>query len=54
MPRWEARYDDADVFVTCTVSPAAYIDRRPKPGSLQLNVSLRDYKPEVFDWVKAR
>jgi ornithine cyclodeaminase len=49
---WQEAYDDADVFITCTVSPAAYIDRRPKAGSLQLNVSLRDYKPEVFDWVK--
>ena len=49
---WQEAYDDADVFMTCTVSAAAYIDRRPKAGSLQLNVSLRDYKPEVFDWVK--
>jgi ornithine cyclodeaminase len=52
VPRWEDAYDDADVFMTCTVSAAAYIDRRPKPASLQLNVSLRDYKPEVFDGVK--
>jgi 2,3-diaminopropionate biosynthesis protein SbnB len=49
---WQEAYDDADVFITCTVSPAPYIDRRPKPGSLQLNVSLRDYTPAVFDWVK--
>jgi len=49
---WAEAYDDADVFMTCTVSAAAYIDRRPKPGSLQLNVSLRDYKTDVFDWVK--
>jgi 2,3-diaminopropionate biosynthesis protein SbnB len=49
---WQEAYDDADVFMTCTVSSAAYIDRRPKPGSLQLNVSLRDYKTDVFDWVK--
>jgi ornithine cyclodeaminase len=49
---WQEAYDDADVFITCTVSPAPYIDRRPKPGSLQLNVSLRDYTPAVYDWVK--
>jgi 2,3-diaminopropionate biosynthesis protein SbnB len=49
---WQEAYDDADVFITCTVSPAPYIDRRPKPGSLQLNVSLRDYTPAVFDWMK--
>lgn len=49
---WQEAYDGADVFITCTVSPAPYIDRRPKPGSLQLNVSLRDYTPEIFDDVK--
>jgi ornithine cyclodeaminase len=49
---WQEAYDDADVFITCTVSPAPYVDRRPKAGSLQLNVSLRDYTTAVFDWVK--
>jgi N-[(2S)-2-amino-2-carboxyethyl]-L-glutamate dehydrogenase len=49
---WQEAYDDADVFITCTVSPAPYIDRRPRPGSLHLNVSLRDYTPAVFDWMK--
>lgn len=50
--RWRDAYDDADVFITCTVSPAPYIDRRPKPGSLQLNVSLRDYRTAVFPFVR--
>jgi ornithine cyclodeaminase len=49
---WQEAYDDADVFITCTVSSAPYIDRRPKPASLQLNVSLRDYRAEVFPWVR--
>ena len=49
---WQEAYLDADVFVTCTVSPAPYIDRAPKPGSLQLNVSLRDYCTGVFPYVK--
>lgn len=49
---WQEAYDDADIFITCTVSSAPYIDRRPKPGSLQLNVSLRDYRTEVFPWVE--
>jgi len=49
---WQEAYDDADVFMTCTVSPAPYVDRRPKAGSLQLNVSLRDYTTAVFGWVK--
>jgi N-[(2S)-2-amino-2-carboxyethyl]-L-glutamate dehydrogenase len=42
---WEACYDDADIFTTCTVSSKPYVDRKPKTGSLQLNVSLRDYTP---------
>jgi ornithine cyclodeaminase len=49
---WEQAYDDADVFITATVSNAPYIDTEPKKGSLQLNVSLRDYKTGVFDYVK--
>ena len=50
--RWEDAYADADVFIACTVSPRRYIDRRPRPGSLQLNVSLRDYDLAVFDDLK--
>ncbi len=45
---WEQAYSNADVFITCTVSKDRYIDHKPKAGSLHLNVSLRDYKPEVF------
>jgi N-[(2S)-2-amino-2-carboxyethyl]-L-glutamate dehydrogenase len=47
---WEDAYADADIFITCTVSDAPYIDKRPKPGSLHLNVSLRDYKTSVYEW----
>lgn len=50
--RWEEAYEDADVFMTCTVSSAPYIGIAPKKGSLQLNVSLRDYKTDIFDYVK--
>lgn len=49
---WEEAYLDADVFMTCTVSKERYIDKAPKPGSLHLNVSLRDYKTDVFPWFK--
>ncbi|XYI02622.1 2,3-diaminopropionate biosynthesis protein SbnB [Sorangium sp. So ce1128] len=49
---WQEAYDDADVFMTCTVSQAPYIDRAPKAGSLQLNVSLRDYKTDIFEHLK--
>jgi ornithine cyclodeaminase len=45
---WQAAYQDADIFMTCTVSKDRYIDMKPKAGSLHLNVSLRDYKAEVL------
>ncbi|AXG72413.1 delta(1)-pyrroline-2-carboxylate reductase [Kordia sp. SMS9] len=47
---WEEAYSDADIFITCTVSKDRYIDKQPKAGSLHLNVSLRDYKSDVFPW----
>lgn len=49
---WQAAYDNADVFITCTVSKEPYVDRSPKQGSLQLNVSLRDYTTAIYDDVK--
>lgn len=50
---WQDAYRDADIFITCTVSKAPYIDEKPKPGSLQLNCSLRDYKEDILDHTKA-
>lgn len=44
---WQEAYRDADIFITCTTSKHAYINEQPKVGSLQLNVSLRDYLPEI-------
>jgi ornithine cyclodeaminase len=49
---WHEAYEVADIFITCTVSKDRYIDRKPKPGSLHLNVSLRDYTPDVYPWFK--
>ncbi len=49
---WEEAYENADLFFTCTVAPERYIDIPPKRGSLHFNVSLRDYKLEVFDYFK--
>jgi len=40
---WQEAYRDTDIFITCTVSKAPYVDLPPKAGSLQLNCSLRDY-----------
>jgi N-[(2S)-2-amino-2-carboxyethyl]-L-glutamate dehydrogenase len=48
---WESAYEDADIFITCTVSDHRYVDKTPKKGSLQLNVSLRDYTADFLDHV---
>lgn len=44
---WQEAYENADLFITCTVASKRWIHLPPKPGSLQLNVSLRDYEPEI-------
>lgn len=49
---WEEAYKDSDVFITCTVSSERYIDLAPKLNSLHLNISLRDYKPGMFNHFK--
>lgn len=43
---WREVFSKSDVFTTCTVSDQRYIDLEPMPGSLQLNVSLRDFQPQ--------
>jgi len=50
---WQEAYRDTDIFITCTVSKAPYVDLRPKAGSLQLNCSLRDYKVDILNHTKA-
>jgi len=42
---WRETYRHADVFITCTTASERYIDEPPPPGTLLLNVSLRDYMP---------
>jgi len=49
---WQDAYDNADIFITCTVSKERYIDRKPKGSSLHLNISLRDYKPETITYFR--
>jgi 2,3-diaminopropionate biosynthesis protein SbnB len=48
---WTEAYDGMDIFLTCTVSSETYINRKPKKGSLLLNISLRDFKPEIIEFV---
>ena len=50
---WQDAYTDTDIFITSTVSKAPYVNLPPKPGSLQLNCSLRDYKVDILDHTKA-
>ncbi|MBD2843664.1 2,3-diaminopropionate biosynthesis protein SbnB [Paenibacillus sp. IB182496] len=50
---WEALYADCNVILTCTVSERRYIDRPPQPGSLLLDVSLRDYAASALERVEA-
>ncbi|WP_150271163.1 2,3-diaminopropionate biosynthesis protein SbnB [Paenibacillus tepidiphilus] len=50
---WGEVYRHSDIFITCTVSNHRYIDIPPASGSLLLNVSLRDFKPEALAAVKA-
>ena len=45
---WEEAYQKSDIFLTCTTTSTPYIDIPPKPGSIHLNISLRDYHPKVF------
>ncbi|RAP31091.1 2,3-diaminopropionate biosynthesis protein SbnB [Brevibacillus laterosporus] len=49
---WEEAYKNSDIFMTCTVSKAPYIDVKPKTGALLLNVSLRDFTTDIYPHVK--
>lgn len=49
---WEKIYNNADIFITCTVSNNRYITGKPKSESLYLNVSLRDFHADTFEYFK--
>lgn len=49
---WKEAYLNCDIVITCTVSDRPYINEKPKAGALLLNVSLRDYMSEVYEYVK--
>jgi N-[(2S)-2-amino-2-carboxyethyl]-L-glutamate dehydrogenase len=48
---WQEVYENADIVITCTVTKERYINLPPKKGSLQLNISLRDYLPQIHEHV---
>lgn len=49
---WKEVFENSNIFITCTASKDRYIDIKPVEGSLLLNVSLRDYKKEIFPFIK--
>ncbi|QMV42523.1 2,3-diaminopropionate biosynthesis protein SbnB [Cohnella cholangitidis] len=50
---WQEAYRQSDIVLTCTSSTRRYIDEPPLPGSLLLNISLREYTPNSVSSVKA-
>ncbi|WP_338554543.1 2,3-diaminopropionate biosynthesis protein SbnB [Paenibacillus sp. KS-LC4] len=50
---WEQLYSRCNVIITCTVSDRRYIHLPPLPGSLLLDVSLRDYASSALNGVTA-
>ncbi|MEK3875923.1 2,3-diaminopropionate biosynthesis protein SbnB [Paenibacillus sp. FSL M7-0420] len=48
---WKEAYGQSDILITCTVASESYIDMKPKVGALLLNVSLRDFKTDVYEYV---
>ena len=49
---WQSAFKDADVVITTTVAKERYVNIEPKKDCLLLNVSLRDYTTEMFEYVK--
>jgi len=45
---WEDVYENANLFMTCTVSKERYVNRPPKKGAIYLNVSLRDFHTDFL------
>lgn len=45
---WQSIIEKADIVITCTISQAPFINSNPKPNSVHLNISLRDYHVNVM------
>jgi len=48
---WQDAYKNMDIVITCTNTVNRYIDLPPKNGSYQMNISLRDYKPQINEFI---
>ncbi|MFD0959848.1 2,3-diaminopropionate biosynthesis protein SbnB [Paenibacillus chungangensis] len=48
---WLSLYRQCSVVITCTASHSRYVNVPPRPGSLLLHVSLRDYEAEALQSV---
>ena len=48
---WQEVYSNSKIFITCTVSSAPYIDLPPQKGTLQLNISLRDFNADLVKYM---
>ena len=49
---WQEAYEDSDVFINATVTKERYVEGKPKDGALLADISLRDYKVDIFEHVK--
>ncbi|BDC94600.1 hypothetical protein [Treponema bryantii] len=49
--KWEDAFLNSDIVFTCTVSDAPYINKKPKKGALLMNVSLRDYTVDFYQYL---
>lgn len=49
---WEEAYCDCDIVICSTVPSSPYIDKPSKKGALILNVSLRDFKTDTYDYLR--
>lgn len=49
---WQETYLNSDILITCTASESRYINEKPKKGALLLNVSLRDFHSNTYQYIK--
>lgn len=49
---WQSWYSQCNVVITCTAGSDRYIEAPPAPGTLLLDVSLRDYQLEAIRTIR--